>query len=127
MSVGPHVHVGEDEIFYSGTTSGPDGGTETFCIIFSGERPLYGAWKELFSSEYIASIRIISFGYRNRQNVGNPIAAARDHISDARAAAATILIERLFETLSREKDIIPFCIDGVSYDHRLLYDKGWLI
>lgn len=126
MPLGQHIRVDNNEIFYSGTTSGPDGGTDTFCVIFSGEYPLYGAWKESFSSEYVTSIRIISFGYRSRENVGNPHPAARDHISGERAAMVKILIEHLFYVLSREGDVLPFCIEGVTYDNHIAYDQDWI-
>jgi hypothetical protein len=108
------------------------GGDEAGHFVFELQIPtfpeLYGEWNAIFEANKTDfGIEIVSFGYRIRENVGNPHPNARLKFSGEQRNIIQRLITALFSSAEAREGIPPFTSKKGRFSGRVEFRPGWIV
>jgi hypothetical protein len=99
-----------------------------FSVELTGEPVLYGIWRAKWApNEHDFDVTVVSFGWADRHNVGNPNSTTRTRLSAEHAAEARALIIALFEDVEARKKTAPFSSKAARFLGRIEFEEAWVL
>jgi hypothetical protein len=99
---------------------------ETFEIQLGSHPGFYGTLKPRWQDRDL-DIEIISFGYADQRNVGNPNPVARVHFSTSERHALERVITDLIRKPKVQKDMYFFNLERTRFTGKVKFACGWIL
>lgn len=112
-----------------GTVRGADeGGHETFEVQLVSHSGLYGEMRPRWAADgHDFDLEIVSFGYSDERNVGNPHPGARRRFSLLERHAIERMIAGLLDHPEAQRDIFAFGVRGTRFVGGVHFAPNWIL
>ena len=113
--------------FESVIRSSDESPQNAFSVELTGHLVLYGIWRPKWApNEHDFHVQIVSFGWADKNNVGNPNPLTRRKLSVEQAADVKALITALVENVDVTKKITPFSSKTVRFLGSIGFQDNWI-
>jgi len=93
-----------------------------------GQPTLYGIWRANYAAnEHDFDVEVVSFGWADKYNIGNPNPVTRRKLSAAEAADVRALVLALFKNADVRKRVTPFSSKTASFLGDIGFRTNWIL
>lgn len=98
-----------------------------FSVELTGHVALYGIWRAKWAPNgHDFNVEIVSFGWVDRNNVGNPNPMTRRKLTVEQATDVRALVVALVEDVDVRRKILPFSSKTARFLGCIDFDDGWI-
>lgn len=99
-----------------------------FSVELTGQPTLYGIWRPKWAPDKNDfDVEVLSFGWADQNNAGNPNPVTRRKLSTEQAANVKELIIALVEDVDARKKIMPFSSKTARFLGRIEFKENWVL
>ena len=100
---------------------------DAFSVELWGQPTLYGIWRPRFgANENDFDVEVVSFGWADKSNTGNPNPVTRRKLSVVQADDVQALVLALFEDINARKKISPFSSKIARFMGDIRFRENWI-
>ncbi len=114
-------------IAFIGTVRCDDVGVKEFRVELPNRAPMYGAWRACFAENgNDFNIEIVTFGYGDKLNVGNPHPKARVRFTVEETTIVEELVHELFANRNLTAGLSPFSMKLARFLGGVKFLPRWI-